>query len=93
MNILGTLNILEAAKEFGVKRVVYASSSSVYGNNPELPKHEDMPVAPLSPYAITKYASERYCQVFYQLYGLETVALRYFNVFGQNQDPTSHIVL
>lgn len=89
VNILGTLNILEAAKEFGVKRVVYASSSSVYGNNPELPKHEDMPVAPLSPYAITKYAGERYCQVFYQLYGLETVALRYFNVFGPNQDPTS----
>jgi UDP-glucose 4-epimerase len=89
VNILGTLNILEAAKEFGVKRVVYASSSSVYGNNPELPKHEEMPVQPLSPYAITKYAGERYCQVFYQLYGLETVALRYFNVFGPNQDPTS----
>lgn len=89
VNILGTLNILEAAKEFGVKRVVYASSSSVYGNNPELPKHEEMPVQPLSPYAITKYASERYCQVFYHLYGLETVALRYFNVFGPNQDPTS----
>ena len=89
VNILGTLNILEAAKEFGVKRVVYASSSSVYGNNLELPKHEEMPVQPLSPYAITKYAGERYCQVFYQLYGLETVALRYFNVFGPNQDPTS----
>src|SRR5690606_6809761 len=65
------------------------SSSSVYGNNLELPKHEEMPVQPLSPYAITKYASERYCQVFYQLYGLETVSLRYFNVFGPNQDPTS----
>lgn len=89
VNILGTLNVLEAAKEFNVKRVVFASSSSVYGNNPELPKHEEMPVQPLSPYAITKYAGERYCQVFYQLYGLETVALRYFNVFGPNQDPTS----
>lgn len=89
VNILGTLNVLEAAKEFDVKRVVFASSSSVYGNNPVLPKHEDMPVMPLSPYAITKYAGERYCQVFYHLYGLETVALRYFNVFGPNQDPTS----
>jgi len=89
VNILGTLNILEAAKEFGVKRVVFASSSSVYGNNPILPKEEKMPVAPLSPYAVTKYAAERYCQVFYQIYGLETVALRYFNVFGPNQDPTS----
>ncbi|MFC2113902.1 SDR family oxidoreductase [Bacteroidota bacterium] len=89
VNILGTLNILEAAKEFGVKRVVFASSSSVYGNNPTLPKEESMPVLPLSPYAVTKYASERYCQVFYQIYGLETVALRYFNVFGPKQDPTS----
>jgi len=89
VNILGTLNILEAAKEFGVKRVVFASSSSVYGNNPILPKEEKMPVAPLSPYAVTKYAAERYCQVFYQIYGLETVSLRYFNVFGPNQDPTS----
>lgn len=89
VNILGTLNILEAAKEFGVKRVVFASSSSVYGNNPILPKDENMPVAPLSPYAVTKYASERYCQVFWQIYGLETVSLRYFNVFGPNQDPTS----
>lgn len=89
VNILGTLNVLEAAKEFKVRRVVFASSSSVYGNNPELPKHEEMPVMPLSPYAITKYAGERYCQIFYNLYGLETVALRYFNVFGPNQDPTS----
>ncbi len=89
VNILGTLNVLEAAKEFGVKRVVYASSSSVYGNNPDLPKQEDMPVFPLSPYAVTKYAGERYCQVFSKIYGIETVALRYFNVFGPNQDPTS----
>ncbi len=89
VNINGTLHILEAAREFGVKRVVFASSSSVYGNSETLPKVETMPVAPLSPYALTKYAGERYCQVFYTLYGVETVALRYFNVFGPNQDPTS----
>ncbi|MBM4400049.1 MAG: NAD-dependent epimerase/dehydratase family protein, partial [Candidatus Cloacimonetes bacterium] len=89
VNILGTLNILEAAKEFKVKRVVFASSSSVYGNSEKLPKEENMQVAPLSPYAITKYASERYCQIYYHIYGLETVSLRYFNVFGPNQDPTS----
>jgi len=89
VNILGTLNILEAAKEFGVKRVVCASSSSIYGNSETLPKVETMPVNPMSPYALTKYAQERYCQIYYNLYGLETVALRYFNVFGPNQDPTS----
>lgn len=89
INILGTLNILEAAKEFGVKRVVYASSSSVYGNSEKLPKIEDMPVAPLSPYAISKYTAERYCQVYYKIYGLETICLRYFNIFGLGQDPTS----
>lgn len=89
VNISGTLNILEAAKEFGVKRVVFASSSSVYGNSKNLPKEETMNIAPLSPYAISKYAGERYCQVYYQIYGLETVCLRYFNVFGPNQDPTS----
>jgi len=89
VNILGTLNILEAAKEFGVKRVVYASSSSVYGNSPSLPKVESMPVQPLSPYALSKYAGERYCQIYYKIFGLETVVLRYFNVFGPNQDPTS----
>ncbi len=89
VNILGTLNVLEAAKEFKVKRVVFASSSSVYGNSETMPKIETMPVAPLSPYAITKYAAERYCQIYFQLYGLETVCLRYFNVFGPNQDPTS----
>jgi UDP-glucose 4-epimerase len=89
VNILGMLNILEAAKEFGVKRVVTASSSSIYGNSETLPKVESMPVNPLSPYALTKYAQERYCQIFSQIYGLETVALRYFNVFGPNQDPTS----
>lgn len=89
VNILGTLNILEAAKEFGVRRVVLASSSSIYGNSETLPKIESMPINPMSPYALTKYAQERYCQIFYQLYGLETVSLRYFNVFGPNQDPTS----
>jgi nucleoside-diphosphate-sugar epimerase len=89
VNILGTLNILEAAKEFGVRRVVYASSSSIYGDNPALPKREDMPVQPLSPYALSKYTGERYCQIFTKIYGLETVCLRYFNVFGPNQDPTS----
>jgi len=89
VNVLGTLNILEAAREFGVKRVVCASSSSIYGNSETLPKVETMPVNPMSPYALTKYAQERYCQIFHQLYGLETVSLRYFNVFGPNQDPTS----
>jgi nucleoside-diphosphate-sugar epimerase len=89
VNILGTINILEAAKEFGVKRVVYASSSSVYGNSEILPKVETMPVKPLSPYALSKYTAERYCQIYNNIYGLETVCLRYFNVFGPNQDPNS----
>jgi nucleoside-diphosphate-sugar epimerase len=89
VNINGTLNVLEASREFNVKRVVFASSSSVYGDSVLLPKVENMPVAPLSPYALSKYAGERYCQIFYKLYGIETVALRYFNVFGPNQDPTS----
>lgn len=89
VNVLGTLNILQAAKDAGVKRLIYASSSSVYGNSPELPKHEDMPTNPLSPYAISKLAGEQYCRIFWQIYGLETVCLRYFNVFGPNQDPNS----
>jgi len=89
VNILGTLNILEASKEHKVKRVVFASSSSIYGSNKTLLKNEDLPAMPMSPYAITKYAAERYCQLYYQLYGLETICLRYFNVFGRNQDPTS----
>ncbi len=89
VNILGSLNILEAAKEFQVRRVVYASSSSIYGNSSVLPKVETMPVQPLSPYALSKYTAERYCQIFTSLYGLECVCLRYFNVFGPNQDPTS----
>ncbi len=85
----GTLNILDAAKDAGVKRIVYASSSSVYGDNPELPKHEGMIPNPLSPYAVSKLAGENYCRVFSKLYGLETVILRYFNVFGPRQDPNS----
>ncbi len=89
VNVVGTLNILEAAKDAGVKRVVYASSSSVYGDNPELPKHEAMIPNPLSPYAVSKLAGEKYCNVYSRLYGIETVALRYFNVFGPKQDPNS----
>jgi len=81
--------VLVAAKDAKVKRVVYASSSSVYGNSPVLPKREDMPANPISPYAISKYTGEQYCKVFYSLYGLETVALRYFNVFGPRQSPNS----
>jgi nucleoside-diphosphate-sugar epimerase len=88
-NVRGTLNLLVAARDAGVKRVVYASSSAVYGDTPTLPKAEEMKPAPLSPYAVSKLAGEHYCQVFYQVYGLETVSLRYFNVFGPRQDPTS----
>ena len=89
-NIDGTLNVLVAARDAGVKRVVYAASSSAYGNTPTLPKHEGMTTDPLSPYAITKLVGEQYCKVFYEIYGLETVSLRYFNVFGPRQDPNSH---
>ena len=89
VNVVGTLNILDAAKENNVKRLVYASSSSVYGDNPELPKHEGMMPNPLSPYAVSKLAGEKYCQVYSRLYGIETVILRYFNVFGPRQDPNS----
>ena len=88
-NVRGTLNLLVAARDARVKRVVYASSSATYGDTPTLPKTERMKPAPLSPYAVSKLAGEHYCQVFYQVYGLETVALRYFNVFGPRQDPTS----
>jgi len=89
VNVMGTLNILDAAKDAGVKRIVYASSSSVYGDNPVLPKKEDMLPNPLSPYAVSKLTGEKYCQVFSKLYGIETVVLRYFNVFGPRQDPNS----
>lgn len=88
-NVTGTLNTLIAAREAGVRRVVYASSSSVYGDRPELPKREDQPPAPVSPYAVSKLAGEYYCTVWSRLYAVETVGLRYFNVFGPRQDPTS----
>ncbi len=89
VNVEGTLNVLLAAREAGARRVVVASSSSVYGDTPTLPKVETMPPNPRSPYAISKLAAEQYTCVFAPLYGLETVALRYFNVFGPRQDPTS----
>ena len=89
VNVVGTLNILEAARTHGVKRIIYASSSSVYGDNPTLPKKETMTPNPLSPYAVSKLAGEHYCRIFSELYGIETVALRYFNVFGPRQDPNS----
>src|SRR4051812_1964158 len=88
-NVTGTLNVLLAARDAGVPRVVFASSSSVYGDSAELPKVETMTPRPLSPYAVTKLTGEHYCNVFHRLFGVETVALRYFNVFGPRQDPTS----
>ena len=88
-NIDASLNILVAARDARVKRLVYAGSSSAYGDAPTLPKVETMPPAPLSPYALQKLASEQYCQMFTRLYGLETVTIRYFNVFGPRQDPSS----
>jgi len=89
VNVIGTLNVLLAARDSGVRRVVYASSSSVYGANPTLPKSEDLPTLPISPYAVAKLAGENYCRSFAEVYGLETVSLRYFNVFGRRQDPLS----
>jgi nucleoside-diphosphate-sugar epimerase len=88
-NVDATLEVLIAARDAGVKRVVFAGSSSVYGNAAALPKREDMPSAPLSPYALQKLVSEQYCQMFTALYGLETVTTRYFNVFGPRQQPGS----
>ena len=85
-----TLNLLVAAREAGVRRVVYAGSSSAYGDTPTLPKHEEMLPNPISPYAVAKLAGEHYMRTFARVYGLETVVLRYFNVFGPYQDPTSH---
>jgi len=87
VNINGTLNVLLAAKDTGVKKVIYASSSSVYGDTPTLPKKESISPNPLSPYAVSKLTGEYYCQVFTSAYGLPTVALRYFNVYGPHQDP------
>jgi len=89
VNINGTLNVLVAARACGVRKVVYASSSSVYGDTLELPKREEMNPNPLSPYAVTKLTGEYYCRVFQEVYGLETVSLRYFNVYGPRQDPLS----
>ncbi len=88
-NVDGTLNVLVAARDAGVRRVVFAGSSSAYGDTPTLPKHEGMPTNPLSPYALQKVIGEQYLQMFTKLYGLETVSIRYFNVFGPRQDPTS----
>ncbi|HWT45318.1 MAG TPA: SDR family oxidoreductase [Vicinamibacterales bacterium] len=88
-NVDGTLNVLVAARDAGVKRVVFAGSSSAYGNTATLPKHEDMPTRPLSPYALQKVIGEEYLKMFTSLYGLETVTIRYFNVFGPRQDPSS----
>ena len=89
VNTTGTLNVLLAARDAGVRRVVFASSSSVYGASTALPKLEEMPALPISPYAVSKLAAESYCRVFSQVYSLECVALRYFNVFGPRQDPQS----
>jgi len=88
-NVNGTLNVLEAARRCRVPRVVYASSSSVYGDRPDLPKREDQSPAPVSPYAASKAAGEQYAAIWTRLYGVETVGLRYFNVFGPRQDPKS----
>jgi len=88
-NVDATLNVLIAAREAGVRRVVYAGSSSAYGDTPTLPKREDMPTDPLSPYALQKLMGEEYLKLFTRLYGLETVSIRYFNVFGPRQDPSS----
>ncbi|HEX4542213.1 MAG TPA: NAD-dependent epimerase/dehydratase family protein, partial [Candidatus Acidoferrum sp.] len=89
INIEGTLNVLVAAKEMKVKRVVFAASSSAYGETPTLPKAETMQPQPISPYGVTKYVGELYGQAFLRCYGLETVSLRYFNIFGPRQDPSS----
>ena len=88
-NADATLNVLVAARDAGVKRLVFAGSSSEYGNTPTLPKREDMPASPLSPYALQKVVGTEYCRMFTRLYGFETVVIRYFNVFGPRQDPSS----
>lgn len=88
-NVIGTLNVLLSARDSGVRRVVFASSSSIYGKSEAMPKREDLLPQPLSPYAVSKLAGEGYCRSFHDVYGLETVALRYFNVFGPRQDPLS----
>ena len=88
-NVTATLNLLESCRKTGIRRFVYAASSSAYGDTEVLPKSEEMPPNPLSPYALQKLAGEHYCKLYYSLYGLETVCLRYFNVFGPGQDPHS----
>ncbi|HHL71943.1 MAG TPA: SDR family oxidoreductase [Bacteroidetes bacterium] len=90
VNVVGTVNVLVAARDKRVKRIVLASSSSVYGNTEVMPKTEELPLQPVSPYAVSKMAKEKYALSFNQVYGLPAVALRYFNVFGPNQDPNSH---
>ncbi len=89
-NVVGTLTLLECARRRGVKKLVFASSSSVYGDSPTLPKHEEMPCAPKSPYAVTKTVGEQYCRMYHSAFGLPVVMLRYFNVFGPRQDETSY---
>ncbi len=89
VNVNGTLNVLLAARDCGVKRLIYAGSSSAYGNTEVSPKHEDLVPQPLSPYAVTKLVGEHYCRAFSSVYGLETLTIRYFNVFGPRQDPNS----
>lgn len=89
VNIVGTLNMLQASRDAGVKRFVFASSSSIYGDSETLPKEESMIPNPKSPYAVSKLTGEYYCRVFHKIYGLQTIALRYFNVFGPKQDPSS----
>src|ERR1051326_1997383 len=89
VNVTGTLNVLVAARDAGVRRLIYAASSSAYGATPGEARVETMPTAPMSPYAVAKLAGEQYCQIFGRIYGLETVCLRYFNVFGPRQDPQS----
>ena len=88
-NVTGTMTLLEASRQEGVKRFIFASSSSVYGDSPALPKEETMPLLPLSPYAVSKLTGELYCKLYTTVYGLPTVSLRYFNVFGPRQSPTS----
>src|SRR5262245_19059952 len=88
VNVGGTVTLLDSARHQGVRRVIFAASSSAYGETPVLPKREDMPPMPLSPYAVSKLACEQYLKVFGAIYGMETVSLRYFNVFGPNQSPT-----
>lgn len=89
VNIVGTLNMLQSSKDMKIKMFVFASSSSIYGDSDIIPKVETMPPRPKSPYALTKLSGEYYTSIFYKLYGLKTISLRYFNVFGENQDPTS----